>query len=120
MEASPISISIYPDTILALGSYNSHRIFVPLDAARRVQGKSRRDSIMDRRDVLKSVMLDRRRCWPDRRGWGAALAAEQQTSRVSPTKGRPVAFIETRDGVGLFYERTGEGDIPWFFSHPGP
>ena len=49
---------------------------------------------------------------------GGAVVAEEQTSRVSPTKGRPVAFIESRDGVGLFYRDWGSGSplvflAPW-------
>ena len=46
---------------------------------------------MDRRDVLKSVMSTVGGAGLIAAG-GGALAAEEQTSRVSPTKGRPVAF----------------------------
>ena len=72
---------------------------------------------MDRRDVLKSVMSTVGGAGLIAAG-GGALAAEQQTSRVSPTKGRPMAFIETRDGVGLFYRDWGTGSplvflAPW-------
>jgi non-heme chloroperoxidase len=73
---------------------------------------------MDRRGVLKSVMSSVGGAGLIATG-GGALVAEEQTSRVSPTKGRPVAFIETRDGVGLFYRDWGTGS-PLVFSHPGP
>jgi len=49
---------------------------------------------------------------------GGAVVAEEQTSRVSPTKGRPIGFIESHDGVGLFYRDWGTGSplvflAPW-------
>jgi hypothetical protein len=46
------------------------------------------------------------------------LVAEEQTSRVSPTKGCAMAFIESRDGVGLFYRDWGTGS-PLVFLAPG-
>jgi non-heme chloroperoxidase len=78
---------------------------------------------MDRRDVLKSVMSTVGGAGLIAAG-GGALAAEQQTSRVSPTKGGPVAFIETRDGVGLFYRDWGTGSplvflAPWAMNSVG-
>lgn len=70
---------------------------------------------MDRRGVLKSVMST---------VGGAGLiaaggsVAQAQTSPGSPTKGHPVAFIDSRDGVGLFYRDWGAGNplvflAPW-------
>ena len=74
-------------------------------------------SIMDRRGVFKSVMsavggagLIAAR--------GGAMVAEEQTSRVSPTKGLPMAFIESRDGVGLFYRDWGAAGSPLVFLAP--
>jgi len=72
---------------------------------------------MDRRGVLKSVMSTVGGAGLIAAS-GGALVAEEQTSRVSPTKGRPVAFIESRDGVGLFYRDWGTGSplvflAPW-------
>jgi pimeloyl-ACP methyl ester carboxylesterase len=72
---------------------------------------------MDRRGVLKSVMSTVGGAGLIAAG-GGALVAEEQASRVSPTKGRPVAFIDTRDGVGLFYRDWGTGSplvflAPW-------
>jgi hypothetical protein len=67
---------------------------------------------MDRRGVLKSVMSTVGGAGLIAAG-GGALAAEQPTSRASPTKGRPVAFIETRDGVGLFYRDPLVFLAPW-------
>jgi non-heme chloroperoxidase len=72
---------------------------------------------MDRRGVLKSVMSTVGGAGLIAAGAGA-WAAEEQTSRVSPTKGRPVAFIDSRDGVGLFYRDWGTGSplvflAPW-------
>lgn len=72
---------------------------------------------MDRRGVLKSVMSTVGGAGLIAAG-GGALAAEEQTSRVPPTKGHPVAYIESRDGVGLFYRDWGSGS-PWSFSRPG-
>ena len=72
---------------------------------------------MDRRGVLKSVMSTVGGAGLIAAS-GGAVVAEEQTSRVSPTKGRPVAFIESRDGVGLFYRDWGTGSplvflAPW-------
>jgi non-heme chloroperoxidase len=72
---------------------------------------------MDRRGVLKSVMSTVGGAGLIAAG-GGALVAEEQTSRVSPTKGRPMAFIDSRDGVGLFYRDWGTGSplvflAPW-------
>jgi pimeloyl-ACP methyl ester carboxylesterase len=72
---------------------------------------------MDRRDVLKSVMSTVGGAGLIAAS-GGALVAEAQTSHVSSTKGRPVAFIDTRDGVGLFYRDWGTGSplvflAPW-------
>ena len=71
---------------------------------------------MDRRGVLKSVMSTVGGAGLIAAG-GGALAAEEQTSRVSSTKG-PVAFVDSRDGVGLFYRDWGTGSplvflAPW-------
>src|SRR3974390_2401922 len=63
---------------------------------------------MDRRGVLKSVMSTVGGAGLIAAS-GGAVVAEEQTSRGSPTKGRPVAFIESRDGVGLFYRDWGTG-----------
>jgi pimeloyl-ACP methyl ester carboxylesterase len=71
---------------------------------------------MDRRGVLKSVMSTVGGAGLIAAS-GGALAAEEQTSRVLPTKGRPVAFIESRDGVGLFYRDWGKGS-PLLFLAP--
>lgn len=72
---------------------------------------------MDRRGVLKSVMSTVGGAGLIAAGRGA-LAAEEPTSGASPTKGRPVAFIESRDGVGLFFRDWGTGSpvvflAPW-------
>ena len=72
---------------------------------------------MDRRGVLKSVMSTVGGAGLIAADGGTSVA-EEQTSRVSPTKGRPVAFIDTRDGVGLFYRDWGVGSplvflAPW-------
>ncbi len=72
---------------------------------------------MDRRGVLKSVMSTVGGAGLIAAG-GGALVAEEQTSRVSQTKGGPVAFIDSRDGVGLFYRDWGTGSplvflAPW-------
>lgn len=72
---------------------------------------------MDRRGILKSVMSTVGGAGLIAAGNGASVA-EGQTSRVSPTKGLPVAFIESRDGVGLFYRDWGTGNplvflAPW-------
>jgi len=72
---------------------------------------------MDRRGVLKSVMSTVGGAGLIAAS-GGAVVAEEQTSRGSPTKGRPVAFIESRDGVGLFYRDWGTGSplvflAPW-------
>ena len=72
---------------------------------------------MDRRDVLKSVMSTVGGAGLIAAS-GGAVVAEEQTSRGSPTKGRPVAFIESHDGVGLFYRDWGTGSplvflAPW-------
>src|SRR5258708_35664113 len=72
---------------------------------------------MDRRDVLKSVMSTVGGAGLIAAG-GGALVAEEQTSRGSLTKGRPMAFIDSRDGVGLFYRDWGTGSplvflAPW-------
>jgi hypothetical protein len=72
---------------------------------------------MDRRGVLKSVMSTVGGAGLIAAS-GGALVAEEQASRGSPTKGRPVAFIDTRDGVGLFYRDWGTGNplvflAPW-------
>jgi len=72
---------------------------------------------MDRRGVLKSVMSTVGGVGLIAAG-GAASVAEEQTSRVSPTKGRPVAFIDSSDSVGLFYRDWGTGSplvflAPW-------
>src|SRR5215472_13596836 len=74
-------------------------------------------SIMDRRGVLKSVMSTVGGAGLIAAG-GGGLVAEEQASRVSPTKGRPMAFIDSRDGVGLFYRDWGTGSplvflAPW-------
>ena len=72
---------------------------------------------MDRRGVLKSMMSTVGGAGLIAAGGGASVA-EEQTNRVPPTKGRPVAFIESRDGVGLFYRDWGTGSplvflAPW-------
>ena len=72
---------------------------------------------MERRGVLKSVMSTVGGAGLIAAS-GGAVVAEEQTSRGSPTKGRPVAFIESRDGVGLFYRDWGTGSplvflAPW-------
>jgi pimeloyl-ACP methyl ester carboxylesterase len=72
---------------------------------------------MDRRDVLKSVMSTVGGAGLIAAA-GGAVVAEEQTGHVSPTKGRPIGFIESRDGVGLFYRDWGTGSplvflAPW-------
>jgi pimeloyl-ACP methyl ester carboxylesterase len=72
---------------------------------------------MDRRGVLKSVMSTVGGAGLIAAGGGASVA-EEQTGRASPTKGRSVAFIDSRDGVGLFYRDWGMGSplvflAPW-------
>jgi len=72
---------------------------------------------MHRRGVLKSVMSTVGGAGLIAAGGGVSVA-EEQTSRVPPAKGRPVAFIDTRDGVGLFYRDWGTGSplvflAPW-------
>ncbi|MBV9460808.1 MAG: alpha/beta hydrolase [Bradyrhizobium sp.] len=72
---------------------------------------------MDRRGVLKSVISTVGGAGLIAAS-GGALAADEQTSRVPPTKGHPVAYIESRDGVGLFYRDWGTGSplvflAPW-------
>src|SRR5215469_5317844 len=81
------------------------------------RGSEPEGSIMDRRDVLKSVMSTVGGAGLIAAS-GGAVVAEEQTSRVSPTKGRPIGFIESRDGVGLFYRDWGTGSplvflAPW-------
>jgi pimeloyl-ACP methyl ester carboxylesterase len=73
-------------------------------------------SIMDRRGVLKSVISTVGGAGLIAAG-GGALAADEPTSRASPTKGRPVAFIDARDGVGMFYRDWGTGN-PLLFLAP--
>jgi non-heme chloroperoxidase len=72
---------------------------------------------MDRRSVLKSVMSTVGGAGLIAAGGGASVA-EARTSRGSPTKGRPVGFIDSRDGLGLFYRDWGMGSplvflAPW-------
>jgi pimeloyl-ACP methyl ester carboxylesterase len=80
-------------------------------------GSEPENSIMDRRGILKSVMSTVGGAGLIAAG-GGDVVAEGLTSRVSPTKGRPVGFIESRDGVGLFYRDWGTGSplvflAPW-------
>src|SRR5215472_3110483 len=72
---------------------------------------------MHRRGVLKSVMSTVGGAGLIAAGGGVSVA-EEPTSRASTAKGRPVAFIDTRDGVGLFYRDWGTGSplvflAPW-------
>ncbi|HKW35266.1 MAG TPA: alpha/beta hydrolase [Candidatus Acidoferrum sp.] len=72
---------------------------------------------MDRRSVLKSVVATVAGVGLSGVGDGAAVAKEKKT-RMSRAKGQSMPFIETSDGVRLFYRDWGKGEplvflAPW-------